>query len=586
MEMSYDDCDLDASVPAPGDLPFPIRFICRVGTETTQQEGEAPDAWISTRSSQGYDLYGNVVEAIKHGIVGIGDGGCGDADRPAGSYGEPEGLDCLGDESYILTDYISPENTGGRWMLRKPYRVRRFAEPDGDLFTETRSYYDGNDFEGLANPELTLGLVQRVTTRTDDDHVIEQARFAYDAHGNVIESLSPRGDPNGPGFRTRNTYDAEALLQVAHEIELLDSDGNPYLLRRGFTYGPYWGKTILETNWAVVVDGVELDPPGETHFAYDNIGRLIASAEPGDDLAVPTHAYTHIYGSPVTQLIMEHRAEAGADSETQIIQCLDGFGRINQTRARVDSQAGTYEVTGFTVFNRRGQPVRVSLPHLSPSGQCDLGSPNVEVFTNRYDALGRPFETVRPDASLYETASLTRVLRSPLTEWIYDAEDTDPSSPHFDTPALVRFDGLGRVVERLQFRSSDGGSPPQRFRYTYDAYGNLQSVIDAEGNMRRQSFDAAGRMVQLDDPDRGTVTYAYDDASNLVRREDDTGRVTRWAHDAFERVVREWDEADEAGTVMQFHHDLAEGCPEGYCAWGATRLVGVSYPVEDAHGGD
>jgi RHS repeat-associated protein len=562
MRMAYDDCEV-GDVPAAGALQPRVRFICETETEQTHQEGAPPEHWITTRSETEHDAYGNPARTVDHGIVSIGGVDCGAA--------------CLGDESYTESTYVLPADAGGRWMLSRPRRVIAY-DVEGADFEETSTYYDGPAFVGLPSGRLTLGLASRVTQRVDDRKTIDVARSAYDAHGNVVESLDPRADPARPGFRARMTYDADGLLVTSEETELLDADGAPYLLRQRTAYDPHWGQVSERTNSVTVVGGVEQSAPQFTRRAYDDLGRVVAVALPGDAPNTPTTEFSYDYGSPVTRIVSRQRTRAGAAPDTEVVTCYDGLGRALQRRTRLSDDR--YEVSGFSVFNRRGEAVRVYRPYVAADGDCERMAPEGVAYSEfAFDALDRPVWQSLADAGIYGSPSARVTERGPLTVTTSDVEDLDLAGPFARTPTVQRFDGLGRLIEVEYVQGA--GQPGHRYRYGYDALGNMRSLTDPDGNQRTQDWDAAGRPVRSEDPDRGLSTLEHDDAGNVIRMEDAAGRVVRSAYDALGRLVAQWDEADEEGTRIEYRFDDARGCPEGLCTHAGGALVGISRPTPD-----
>ena len=78
-------------------------------------------------------------------------------------------------------------------------------------------------------------------------------------------------------------------------------------------------------------------------------------------------------------------------------------------------------------------------------------------------------------------------------------------------------------------------------RYTYDAAGNLASMIDAAGHTTAYTYDAAGRLLTTTDADGGVLRYAYDELGQRIRSENRTdppltASVT-WTYDAAGRMA-------------------------------------------------
>ncbi len=580
----YDDCPL-ADVPSAG-LRLPVRYACKVASETVLQEGRPAAEWVTLRHTQRYDGYGNVTLATNHGVVGMGrggDAGCGACTAPDGTRSGACGAQCLGDEAYIETEYIAPgEATDGAWLLGQPSRAIRYGR-EGGPYTETLVYYDGQPFTGLARGTLTRGLATRICKRATPDAapdcegegwvVAERAR--YDGDGNVVETLDPLaavGDDTG--HRTRTEYDAYNLKPAAVEMLLSDADG-PYRLRREVTYDPVFYQPASSTRWMLV--GAPQSPdPAPTHVSYDAFGRRSTVVKPGDSVQAPTLAFRYELAAPVSRVVTQSRSQSGQplDQEQQV--CFDGFGRAVQTRTRLD--ANRFHVTGVTELNRRGLPVRAYQAYESGASGCDQVVPaGVRYASFRYDALGRPVLSELPDQALYGQASTTRTTYAPLVTIERDAEDTDPTSPHHNTPTVRRVDGLGSVVAIERYLAVDR---PVATSFHYDSLGRLHGYRDPAGHIKAQRYDLLDRLLEVDDPNAGTTTYGYDAAGNQIRKRDARGVVVRTAFDGANRPVAQWDERDPEGTRVTLRYDRPATCPADRCTNAAGRLVETRYPVD------
>ncbi len=567
---TYEDCPLRGVDEAEG--PWPVRFVCRTETETVLQEGAEPEAWVTLQERLSYDGFGNVTETAALGVV---EGAvCGACERPEGLYGAPCGPECLGDELYTRTTFAEP-SPEGRWMLRLPVWERVAAEAEAEVHTEQLTYYDGEPFAGLPLGQHTHGRPTRVTQRVDADHVITLARSRYDEHGNVVESIGPRGQLGQAGFRTFTSYDAEQLLIERVETELLDPEGEPYRLRRSYTYDPLWGQVTSATGWVTLRDGEALTTSATQRFAYDAVGRLAAIAHPGDELERPTTEWLYEPGTPVSRVVVRQRSEVGARlPDIESVQCFDGFGRRYQTRHRLAN--ALYEVDGFSVRNRQGTVVRQHRPYRGEDERCALEAPDGLPVVSWNDARGRPLLEEFPDEGIYGTPSTTRKVYRPLVTVEHDVEDTDPESPRFETPTLRSYDGQNRLVS-VEYRGARD-LPGATWRLMYDVYGNFAGLVDPEGNLRTQRYDGARRVVEVDDPNHGVHRFELDDDGNRVRSEDDAGRVVLAAYDALSRLAARWDEADPEGTRIETLYDDPALCPDAGCDYTGRMPVLTRFP--------
>lgn len=589
---TFADCPLDG-LPAQGTLTVPVRYICKTATEAVKQEGAPAADWATTRAEYTYDGYGQATKVANLGVVKIGGGACGACAAGAGDYGQACGSTCTGDEATTESVFVAPGSAMGAWLLGRPQSVRTYADASSATYTETLTFYDGNPFEGLAAGKLTKGLVSRVQSLKEAGSYITEARNRYDAHGNLIEQISPLGQPDGPAHRRIWAYDADGL-ELTRTALLVDSSTGAYQLWRDYTYEPYFTNTASYTNWyvatgATVSNGVISGGQAEgavltTSFTFDEFGRHTAIIEPGDAPATPSETYDYAIGAPLSSITARGRGTRNGAQDAETVQCYDGHSRLYQERTRLGD--GKYSVTGYTVFNQRKEPVRVYEPYTAASAACDTTEPtDVPKVTYLRDAASRPLTVTRSDASVFGTASATKHEYLPLARADYDAEDTDPKSPGFDTPTIRRMDGLGRVVAVDRYAKADG--PATTHKIVYDGLGNFRGYVDPEGNRRVQDFDRMGRLLRVQDPVRGARVYTYDDDGNLTSETDGRNIKTDYSYDGINRLSASWKDGDEAATKVEYTHDRAGTCAAETCTNLGARLAGVTYPLDGGeHGQD
>src|SRR5690606_5302237 len=132
-----------------------------------------PDAWVTIEEQYEYDGYGNRTATHKLGVT-----------------------TASGDELHERLSFVAPgASTGGRWLLRAPYRKETWGVDGSAERTDERTYYDGAAFEGLAWGRLERGVVRRTEARRDagGDYFVQTGRLSHDAHGNVTAVKDPNG---------------------------------------------------------------------------------------------------------------------------------------------------------------------------------------------------------------------------------------------------------------------------------------------------------------------------------------------------------------------------------------------------------
>lgn len=568
---SYDLCPV-------ADVPASVVFVCKRASVTTHREGRPDAEAFQTREEWTYDGHGNVTRHARLGVVSHADGsGCAPCDStPAGTFGEACGPTCTGDETFTTTQHVPPSATGGRWMLRLVSVRRESAVDSGTSFEEVSTHYDGTEFVGLPLGQATVGNVSRVTLRTDDaGATVNAQRHRHDGHGNIVEHLDGLGAPASNGHRTLYTYSPNGLFQLTETSTNVDAAGAPYGLRRDVSFDPTWDLPAEQTDW-MLVRGGSMTARNATLLTYDDFGRVAGVLHPGDTNALAaTTETTYELASPVSRIVSTMRSQAAGARDLESIRCEDGLGRVVQTRSRV--AAGVYQVSGLTVFNTRGQEVRVYQPYTSTSGACDTAAPAGTRFVETHlDALGRTLDEIQADGGIERTTYL------PLVEEERDQNDTTAGNSHFNTPTITFKDGLDRDVRLV--RQMGMGVPAETVRIRYDVFGNVAHVTDAAGHVRTQTFDNAGRVTRTVDPNAGTTTFTHDAASNLVTRTDARGLTVQRTFDGLNRMTELVDTAD-ATTRITFTYDLApEGCPGADCTHVPGRLAARSFPVARAGG--
>ena len=555
----------------------PIGFACEVLQTKEIKDGAAPDQWVTTRSRMSYsDGYGNVDLLSEEGVVAVGGSGCAPCARPDGTFGEPCGEQCLGDERYQQNTYVPVSQTGGRWLINKVARSRTFgvAGNPGSHYAEAVFYYDGDRFRGLPVGQLTQGKLTRQTTRLSDDKVITVVRQHFDEHGNAIEVLDPLATEDGPSHRRAYTFDADGLRLTQADVFNVAPDGQPYSLRRVFQYDPLFDKVSLASKWMMVQGGTTVTAEDYTAYTQDEFGRLSSVIAPGGDTsASPTIEYTYELGSPSSRIITRRRSAVGGPADIETIACVDGRDRMYQTRKRV--RAGHYTVDGFSIFNLQSQKIRGYQSYTSDSAVCDQSPPaGVASIAFRYDGVGRLIERIHPDDDVPGGASVSRTAYGPLRLISFDGEDNDPSSPHHDTPEIRTMDGLGRLVALQRNLAGDSAVT----RVEYDALGFVAGYVDAAGHRKAQTHDPLGRVVSVVDPNAGTMRFEYDDASNVIRRTDARGVSVELRYDGLNREVERYDPARRDATIIATAWDSSPDCEVTRCPNTAGRVVYRSYP--------
>jgi RHS repeat-associated protein len=339
-------------------------------------------------------------------------------------------------------------------------------------------------------------------------------------------------------------------------------------------------------------------------FRYDF--WALARSRPGAPQPISVTTVRHVHHDAEADVSLPERDEVIESREYS-----DGFGRLLQTRTRgEDLRFGSAEfgggdallpadqraagpdpvgtpngdparpnvvVSGWQIYDDKGRVVEKYEPFFStgweyaPPRERQLGSRT----RLAYDARGLVVCTIAPDGSEQRMVpgvplaadDPERFEPTPWETYLYDANDnagrTHATSAagyrgHWDTPASVEIDGLGRVVSQVV---RNGPQPGDRLttRFVHDVRGNLLATIDALGRVAvADVFDLLDRRLRRDSPDAGSQVSVLDAAGNAVEVRDARGAWRLQARDVAGRPTHLW-ARDRAGEPLTLRERLVYG---------------------------
>jgi RHS repeat-associated protein len=410
-----------------------------------------------------------------------------------------------------------------------------------------------------------------------------RTRLTYDAAGNLLRSVNPRGVESRTSYNSRNQpveiVRANAVVDLlANPIEpkwsrctadlpecrggavafrqrtrlYYDANGN---VVREETVGPD-GSTVRSVRHDILDAIVESSSPSSsgsaeavTRVRYDANGNRIlvmspVASLPASDPAwqagnVISFAYDerdHLVATARGGDSSSRRYDANGDlvetldATGRSVQTLlrDGFGRVRSAVDAVGSQIlfvlnaddDIASVWQFGSAIGRGAS-RASASFAPPLAPDTMHQPLLAVSGFTYDDAGR---------------AVTR------SERLFEIRGTTPSGPERWLTTAYAFDRRGSLVAM----TSPGGSVTKA---EYDALGRLVRIVDPEGNESRRTYDANGNLTLEDiagpaNPgtsarrDRRRTYRVYDSLDRPIRITDDGGLTTRFEYDAAGRLVR------------------------------------------------
>jgi RHS repeat-associated protein len=225
------------------------------------------------------------------------------------------------------------------------------------------------------------------------------------------------------------------------------------------------------------------------------------------------------------------------------LRSLTRLSEVEAAAARPDELAATaavvWDVEGQTRYNQRGEDVRTYFPYFAADYAYQV-NPVAPVVMHTYDALGREVRTRMPDGTWSETryASWAKVH--------YDQDDTDPTSPFFDTPTTYMLQVQGDTLQETRVTIVDGQKEALNTYFVLDVAANRLLIIDprfydpahpaaASSYAFVNRYDMLGQRLSTDSADAGLTLTLYNVIAQPVATWDGRGNAVAVAYDALHR---------------------------------------------------
>ncbi|MBI2147409.1 VCBS repeat-containing protein [Candidatus Woesearchaeota archaeon] len=408
-------------------------------------------------------------------------------------YGNPTKISSLGDTSLSADnrhDYVEYAYNLPSWIVDKVKRAYLRDSADSAMIKETRYSYDSLAYAAPpAKGDITM------IERWNNGSANTNEYFTYDRYGNAVSFK------NSNGIVTNYSYDPTNVF-AAQERNAL---GQSVYSR----FDPGTGNPLSKTDANGAV----------TSYEYDVFGRTIKEIRPYDSTPLPTKEYSYsLSGTAPSGVLQREREVSGTSSVLATSFFYDGFGKAVQTRTEAEDEM---ERVGNFFYNSNG------------------------LIRKQLNMVTQPISGMYTPASSYELAYDTIFSYSPAGELIEQRNPDETVKKRIQNRSVVTvLDENGNKEEYtldghkniITIREYNNGSV-YTTRYSYDATGNLISIIDHGGNNITYTYDGLGRKKTMADPDVGAWRYEYDAAGNLANQTDAKGTVILFTYDPLNRVT-------------------------------------------------
>jgi RHS repeat-associated protein len=466
------------------------------------------------------------------------------------------------------------------YLVSYPARVVQ-KDSAGNIVSAKVMTYDGPDFVGLPEGQVTTGFTSRIELLVLPDDLATEvygatlpdfAALGYHRRAGEtgwwtasVSYARSAGPPytltsrNARGFEATVAYDPSRQFAV----KLTDAlghvtNGAPDL--RAFTIGSL------------------TDPNGNTtQDRFDALCRVIRTVGPLDSDALPTTSWEYAIAALPMSLTTHFRLTSGDAKTSDQVQYFDGHGRaICSIVPGGATTGGAFISSGHRDYNARGAVSVAYGPFVVPDRNLHAPPAGTPQSTCRYDGMCRLVEQM--DAS----GARKRIDYQPDVTVMTD----DVVGGTIARTLTQHSDSLGRVVATE--RTLAGRTI--RATYEYDNRNNVVAVHDPDGGVSTFTFDLLGRSLRQNSVDTGQTVFTIDANGNQLERRSASGATLTYTVDALDRVLTT--HASNPGTTDVTYTYLAPSDPappDGVRnrigrLWKATDGLGVLIHAYDPMG--
>ncbi|HEY0924141.1 toxin TcdB middle/N-terminal domain-containing protein [Rheinheimera pacifica] len=356
-------------------------------------------------------------------------------------------------------------------------------------------------------------MLETETLSPGDAKTKTTTRYSYDVAGNTTAKAVTAGtnaSGSATATRTNRTVYDNRFRYVKQSIDITGHSTD-------FTYNSMPADTVT----GIIRYINATDSNGQTSRQYfDVLGRQYHAYQKGkgdNDPVINSYSYQYYCGSSCDISGAYVRITQVTDGQAEQQQFLDKFGRAIASKTQLSD--GTWSVS-TTTYDSQGRPDKTYEP--------GKGAASTLFSQAHYDNLGRVYSTslASGGTSSIEYQGLTVV-------------ETDPNNKTKRT--TNNYLGQSKQVE------DHSGN---KLLYSYDAFGNLDTVTAVSGNISsvrtKNMYDAYGRKYQMTDQDKGIWSYVYNAFGELLSQTNANNQVTTFNYDAIGRQNRR---QDPSGTT-------------------------------------
>jgi RHS repeat-associated protein len=428
-----------------------------------------------------------------------------------------------------IANTITNDNSATNWCLGRP------STTTTTKLTTTQSAQTRTVSHTIDYPNCRATVE---TVEPNDARLKVTTTLGFDACGNT-NSVSVVGlDQNGNSMpqRVTTTNYSYGTSRCALPESVTDALGFITITAYNYNYG---------------VPSSVTDPNGiVTLWTYNDFGRKTQETRP--DGTYTTYSYSDCVSSScwgVSDLRFLEQAYLYNSAGTQLRlrdKFYDGLDRLRYDEG--NRVLGAWDNTVY-YYDNLGRKTEAMLPYSSSSNGYHL-------YT--YDVANRLTQDALYNSSgtLYRTISIG-----------YLGQTTTVTDPNSNTITKVT-DVAGKI--RQVTDPNTNGTVAGTTNYTFDPFGNLITIVDADNVSSSYSYNIRGFKYSSNDADAGSWTFTPDSLNELVSQTDANNNTTAFGYDLLGRMTSRTE--PESTTPTQWAYGTSKS------AYNIGRIVSVSKP--------
>ena len=298
------------------------------------------------------------------------------------------------------------------------------------------------------------------------------------------------------------------------------------------------GRTTTATYDALDDLKTTVDPSGVTSTrTYDTKGNLATSSRPllnASGSTIATQSTTYAYTGSPGDVT------ALTDPDGKKWQyTYDSYGDLTKTTAPATAENANGNAVVYGYNTATGW--RTSM--ISPKGNVTGGTPAAFTTTYAYDQVGRLTTTKDP---LWTSGAPTKH----ETVSHYDANGNRDYSIDADgNKTTYAYDPANELLSTAR---ADSTTTSQ----SYWADGTVKQQIDGRSEATSYAYDPAGALTSVTDPDNNATLYTYDGAGNLIQKQTPDSATTTYTYDgANENTAVDYSDSTHDVTNITYNAD-------------------------------